>query len=115
VLPAGLPGILTGIILAVSRAIGEAAPLIMLGAMTLVYPAERQYGTGLGGTWDRLRDALDSQFTALPLLIYNWASQPDDVFRELASAAIIVLLVVLLSMNALATGIRAWQQRHRIW
>ncbi len=115
VLPAGLPGILTGIILAVSRAIGESAPLIMLGALTLVFRAERGYGAGLGAAWYRLRDTLSSEFTALPLLIYNWASQPDDVFRELAAAAIAVLLVVLLSMNALATGIRAWQQRHRMW
>jgi phosphate transport system permease protein len=119
VLPAGLPGILTGIILALSRAIGETAPLIMLGALTFVRFAPGEWGdqysftaTGLG-SW--LRDALNSPFTTLPIQIYNWAGQPDDIFRRLAAAAIIVLLVILLSMNAVAVGIRAWQQRHKTW
>ncbi len=117
VLPAALPGILTGVILALSRAIGETAPLIMLGALTLVRraPGEwlEKHAFTPSGLWQWLSDALDSQFTALPIQIYNWASQPDDVFRELAAAGIVVLLIVLLSMNALAAGIRAWQQRHK--
>jgi phosphate transport system permease protein len=119
VLPAASPGILTGIILALSRAIGETAPLIMLGALTYVdfVPGEwsAQYAATPGGLWHWLKDALHSPFTSLPIQTYNWTSQPDDVFRQLAAAAIIVLLVILLSMNALATGIRAWQQRHRMW
>jgi len=119
VLPAALPGIMTGIILALSRAIGETAPLIMLGALTFVRFAPGQwtgeYSFTPAGLWAWLTRSLDSQFTALPIQIYNWASQPDDVFRRLAAAAILVLLVVLLSMNALAAGIRAWQQRHRMW
>lgn len=119
VLPAALPGILTGIILALSRAIGETAPLIMLGALTYVsfIPGQWRddYTASPAGLWQWLSDALNSQFTALPIQIYNWASQPDDIFRQLAAAGIIVLLIVLLSMNALAAGIRAWQQRHRSW
>jgi len=119
VLPAALPGILTGVILALSRAIGETAPLIMLGALTLVRSAP---GVGVGaypltpaGLWRWLVDALNSPFTALPIQIYNWASQPDEVFRHLAAAGIIVLLGVLLVMNAAATTIRAWQQRRPRW
>ncbi len=119
VLPAALPGILTGIILALSRAIGETAPLIMLGALTFITFVPGQWNDSYSvtplGLWHWLNGALESQFTALPIQIYNWASQPDDIFRELAAAGIIVLLVVLLSMNALAAGIRAWQQRHRSW
>ena len=119
VLPAALPGILTGVILALSRAIGETAPLIMLGALTLVRVApgewREEYTITLTGLWQWLTDALDSPFTAIPIQIYNWAGQPDDVFRELAAAGIVVLLAVLLSMNAVAAGIRAWQQRHKSW
>ncbi len=119
VLPAALPGIMTGVILALSRAIGETAPLIMLGALTYVRfaPGELSAGNALTptGLWTWLTDALHSPFTALPIQIYNWAGQPDDVFRRLAAAGILVLLAVLLSMNALAAGIRAWQQRHKTW
>lgn len=118
VLPVALPGIMTGIILSLSRAIGETAPLIMLGALTFVQTAPGQwtdaYSLTPGGLWHWFSDSLNSQFSALPLQIYNWASQPDEVFHALAAAGIIVLLVVLLSMNAVAAGIRAWQQRHWI-
>ncbi|MBI4463196.1 MAG: phosphate ABC transporter permease PstA, partial [Acidobacteria bacterium] len=85
VLPAALPGILTGVILALSRAIGETAPLIMIGALT--YMAFTPSGP------------MDS-FSALPLQIFNWASRPQKEFYGLAAAAIIVLLAVLLTMNA---------------
>jgi phosphate transport system permease protein len=99
VLPVALPGIMTGIILALSRAIGEAAPLIMIGALAFV--AFTPSGP------------LDS-FTALPIQIFNWASRPQAGFREDAAAAIIVLLVVLLSMNALAVILRnRFQSRTR--
>jgi len=119
VLPAALPGIMTGLILALSRAIGESAPLIMLGALLYVrfVPGEwtDEYALTAAGLWHWFCDTLHSPFTALPIQIYNWASQPDEIFRELAAAGILVLLAVLLSMNAVATGIRAWQQRHRKW
>ena len=100
VLPAALPGILTSIILAVSRAIGETAPLIMIGALT--YVAFTPTGP------------MDS-FTALPIQIFNWASRPQQEFFNLASAGIIVLLVVLLSLNAAAIWIRYRSQREPRW
>ena len=91
VLPAASPGILTGTILAMSRAIGEAAPIVVISGLVYVtfVPA----------------NPLD-RFTALPLQIFNWASRPQEDFRELAAAGIIVLLVVLLSMNAVSIVLR---------
>ena len=91
VLPASFPGILTGVILALSRAIGETAPLIMIGALT--YVAFLPEGP------------MDS-FTALPIQIFNWVSRPQQEFHELAAGGIIVLLAVLLTMNATAIYIR---------
>ncbi len=91
VLPIAFPGILTGMILALSRAIGETAPLIMIGALTFV-----------AFTPDTPLDP----FTVLPIQIFNWVSRPQAGFHELAAAAIIVLLIALLSMNALAIVLR---------
>lgn len=92
VLPSAMPGIMTGMILALSRAMGETAPLIIMGAFTYVpfLPAS---------IWD--------QFTAMPIQIYNWITLPQPQYRfGLAGAAILVLLAVLLSMNALAVYLR---------
>ena len=91
VLPVALPGILTGIILALSRAMGETAPLIMIGALTFVAFTPQ-------GPLD--------PFTALPIQIFNWASRPQEGFRHAAAAGIIVLLALLLTMNAAAIYIR---------
>lgn len=96
VLPVALPGILTGVILALSRAIGETAPLVMIGALT--YVAFVPEGP------------LDA-FTALPIQIFNWASRPQEDFHQLAAAGIIVLLVTLLLMNATAVWIRQRAER----
>jgi phosphate transport system permease protein len=96
VLPASVPGIATGSILALSRAIGETAPLILIGALTYV-PFNPS--------------GLDSPFSALPLQIFNWTTRPQDEFKLLAAGAILVLLVLLLSMNALAIWIRNRYQR----
>ncbi|MYD64388.1 MAG: phosphate ABC transporter permease PstA [Chloroflexi bacterium] len=96
VLPQAFPGILTGTILALSRAIGETAPLIMIGALTFVA--------------FRPEDLLDP-FTVMPIQIYNWVSRPQADFHDLAATGIIVLLVVLLSMNALAVFLRQWTGR----
>jgi phosphate transport system permease protein len=96
VLPAAIPGIATGAILSLSRAIGEAAPLVLLGAVTFV--AFNPTG-------------LDSQFTALPIQIFNWISRPQEEFKVLAAAAIVVLLVMLLAMNATAIWLRNRYQR----
>lgn len=91
VLPSALPGVLTGSILAMSRAIGETAPLVVVGASTFI--------------------AMDpsspfSKFTALPIQIYQWTARPQAQFRNIAAAAIIVLLVLLLSLNAGAILLR---------
>jgi phosphate transport system permease protein len=94
VLPAALPGILTGTILALSRAIGETAPLIMIGALTYVAFVPQ-------GPMDA--------FTALPIQIFNWVSRPQEDFHALAAAAIVVLLV----MNAVAVIIRIRTQGPR--
>jgi phosphate transport system permease protein len=91
VLPAAIPGMATGTILGLSRAIGETAPLILLGALTFV-------------TFNP--DGLTSQFTALPIQIFNWISRPQAEFKVLAAAAIVVLLVILLVMNSLAIWLR---------
>lgn len=95
-LPAAVPGIATGTILALSRAIGEAAPLLLLGGATFI-------------TYDP--DGLLSGFTTLPIQIFGWASRPQEELRTVASAAIIVLLVLLLLMNALAIVIRNRYQK----
>jgi len=99
VLPQAMPGILTGVILALSRAIGETAPLIMIGALTYIAFVPE-------GPMD--------EFTALPIQIYNWTSRPQEAFHELASAGIIVLLLVLLIMNATAVWIRYRGSKNKI-
>ncbi len=97
VLPVALPGILTGVILALSRAIGETAPLVMIGALTYVAFVPE-------GPMDA--------FTALPIQIFNWASRPQEDFHQLAAAGIIVLLATLLLMNATAVWIRQRAERN---
>jgi phosphate transport system permease protein len=91
VLPASIPGVATGVILALSRAIGETAPLIVVGAATFVAFAP-------SGPTD--------SFTALPIQIFNWISQPRDEFKLLAAGAILVLMAMLLVMNSLAIYLR---------
>lgn len=91
VLPSALPGILTGTILSMSRAIGETAPLVVVGASTFI-------------TFDP--DGPFSKFTVLPIQIYQWTSRPQHEFRNIAAAAIIVLLVLLLTLNAMAVLLR---------
>ncbi|HVL84533.1 MAG TPA: phosphate ABC transporter permease PstA [Pseudonocardia sp.] len=95
-LPAAVPGIATGTILAVSRAIGEAAPLLLLGAYVFV-------------TFDP--NGLFSSFTTMPVQIYNWTSQPQIEFQQVASAGIILLLFMLLLLNGVAILIRNKLQR----
>jgi phosphate transport system permease protein len=96
VLPSALPGVLTGTILAMSRAVGETAPLIIIGASTFILTAP----TGM-----------QSKFTVLPITIYNWTSRPQQEFRDAAAAAIIVLLVILLLLNATAIILRQRARR----
>ncbi|MCC7495186.1 MAG: phosphate ABC transporter permease PstA [Fimbriimonadaceae bacterium] len=99
-LPAALPGILTSVILALSRGIGETAPLITLGVPVFVTSGP---------------DGLLSRFAAMPMQIYNWAARPQQEFHELAAAGIIVLMALLLSMNAVAIAIRNRAERSLKW
>ncbi|RKQ15749.1 phosphate ABC transporter permease PstA [Ureibacillus endophyticus] len=98
VLPAAIPGILTGSILALSRAVGETAPLVVLGI-----PVILQF----------LPDSLLSEFTTLPLQIYDWAKRPQEEFQFVAAAGIIVLMGLLVVMNSIAIFIRnKFQKRY---
>ena len=96
VLPMSLPGIMTGLILALSRAIGETAPLIAIGALTYIPFAP---------------DSIWSPFTVLPIQIFNWVSRPQVAFKQNAAAGILVLLLLLLTMNAIAIVLRDRYQR----
>ena len=94
VLPASIPGIATGVILALSRAIGETAPLIVIGAFTFI-------------TFDPSGLVGDSgNFSALPIQIFSWISQPQTAFHELAAAGIVLLLILLGCMNGVAIWLR---------
>jgi phosphate transport system permease protein len=95
VLPAAVPGIATGSILAVSRGIGETAPLLLVGALSFV----------------SFNPSLLSSFTALPIQIFQWVRAPQEEFKFLAAAAIIVLLVMLLTLNAFAIWLRNRYQK----
>lgn len=101
VLPAALPGIMTGTILSLSRAIGETAPILVIGAATTMFAppiTDGPFGVPLPD--------LFGAFSAMPMQIFDWATLPQDEFQHIAAAGIVVLLAVLLSMNALAIYIR---------
>lgn len=95
ILPAAAPGILTGTVLSLSRAIGETAPLILVGAVL-----------GSFSTGGSVKDLLTGPYTALPMIIFDWARKPQQEFQALTSAAIIVLLVVTIVVNAFAILLR---------
>lgn len=100
VLPMCMPGVLTGVILSLARAIGETAPLITIGALAYV---------------SFLPESLDSPFTALPIQIFNWVSRPQPAFHVNAAAGIIVLLLLMLIMNGAAIWLRKRLQRRIYW
>lgn len=97
VMPSAIPGVLTGVILAMSRAIGETAPLVMIGALTYVA---------------FLPEGLKDSFTVIPIQVYNWLSKPQPEFKELAASGIIVLLALLLLMNLSAILLRNKYQKN---
>lgn len=100
VLPIAMPGILTGCILGLSRAIGETAPLVTMGALTYVA---------------FIPNSIFSPFTVLPIQTFNWLSRPQEAFHANAAAAIVVLLVLLLSMNAAAIILRnRFEKKYRL-
>ncbi len=99
-LPAAAPGIMTGMILAMARAIGETAPLILVGAFTFVTFLPQPFEGG---------------YTILPIQVYQWAGRPQPDFQGIAAAAIIVVLVLMLVLNGLALLVRARLSRHIQW
>jgi phosphate transport system permease protein len=106
ILPVAFPGMLTGVILALSRAIGETAPLIMIGAFQYVpfTPGDPTDLVHCGNWGDDC--PLASPFTVMPVQIYAWAARPQEAFQATAAAGIIVLLLVLLSLNSVAIVLR---------
>jgi phosphate transport system permease protein len=100
VIPAAAPGIMTGIILAMARAIGEAAPLVVIGAATFV---------------TALPNPLEGGFTVLPIQVFSWAQRPQADFQGIAAATIIVILVLIFILNLLALIVRARLSRHIQW
>jgi phosphate transport system permease protein len=100
VLPAAAPGIMTGIILAMARAIGETAALVLVGAFTFVTFVPNPFSGG---------------YTVLPIQVLDWATRPQKDFHGIAAAAIIVILILMLVLNALALFIRARLSRHIAW
>lgn len=100
VLPAAAPGIMTGLILAMARAIGEAAPLILIGASVFV---------------TFLPNPVAGSYTVLPIQIWQWAQRPQADFQGISAAAIIVILALMLILNGLALIVRARLSRHIQW
>jgi phosphate transport system permease protein len=101
VLPAALPGILTGTVLSLSRALGETAPLILIGASSSFFSTGEQ----------SFVESLFGSFTALPMIVFGWSTRPQDEFRALTAAAIVVLLLVTLFANAIAILLRNRYER----
>jgi phosphate transport system permease protein len=100
VLPSAAPGVLTGTVLALSRALGETAPLVLAGAVM---------GSFSGG--GSIADKFTGSYTALPVIVYDWSRKPQDEFRALAAAAIVVLLVITLLANGIAILLRHRYER----
>ncbi len=113
VLPYSLPGILTGVIIGLSRAIGETAPIVTIGAVTFIAFLPPSPVTSsppfLSFDW------LASPFTAMPIQIFNWTSRPEEAFQANASAAALVLVVMTLLMNAIAIWLRYRLRRNLNW
>ena len=117
VLPAALGNIMTGVILAMSRAVGETAPLITIGALTYIAFLP-QAPVSLSGGFPFIHFSLQGlldPFTALPIQIFNWVSRPQKGFSVNASAGIIVLLGITLAMNSIAVILRYRQRKKTRW
>ena len=115
IIPYAMPGILTGVIIGLARAIGETAPIITIGALTFIAflpPAPfSTTGEGTAGLFDWVM----SPFTVMPIQIFNWTSRPDPAFEVNAAAAGFVLMVMVLSMNALAIWLRYRLRKNIKW
>ena len=111
--PYGMPGILTGVIIGLSRAIGETAPIITIGALTFIAFLPPIPGTGEPAAG--LFDWLISPFTVMPIQIFNWTSRPDPAFQQNAAAASFVLLLMTLGMNSFAIWLRYRLRKNIKW
>ena len=108
-----MPGILTGVIIGLSRAIGETAPIITIGALTFIafLPPLPFTGDAAAGPFDWLF----SPFTVMPIQIFNWTSRPDPAFHANAAAASLVLVLLTLGMNAMAIWLRYRLRKNINW
>ena len=112
-MPYGLPGILTGVIIGLSRAIGETAPILTIGALTFIAFLPPIPGTGDPPAG--MFDWLFSPFTVMPIQIFNWTSRPDPAFHQNAAAASFVLLAMTMAMNGFAIWLRYRLRRNIKW
>jgi phosphate transport system permease protein len=111
VLPYAAPGILTGALLSIARAVGEAAPLIVVGAVTGLLGGSP--GLSVGSVVDP--SSLTERFTALPIVVTSWAKQPDPMFRvDNSAAAIVAMLVFVLLINSIAIVLRNRFEKKRV-
>ena len=116
IIPYAMPGILTGVIIGLARAIGETAPIITIGALTFIaFLPQVPFTTGADGVTAGLFDWVMSPFTVMPIQIFNWTSRPDPAFEVNAAAAGFVLMVMVLSMNAVAIYLRYKMRKNIKW
>ncbi|MCL2525272.1 MAG: phosphate ABC transporter permease PstA [Betaproteobacteria bacterium] len=117
IVPYAMPGILTGVIIGLARAIGETAPIITIGALTFIafLPPLPFAATGAEGATAGLFDWVMSPFTVMPIQIFNWTSRPDPAFEVNAAAAGFVLMGMVLAMNGLAIWLRYRMRKNIKW
>ncbi|HEX6735135.1 MAG TPA: phosphate ABC transporter permease PstA [Azonexus sp.] len=117
IIPYAMPGILTGVIIGLARAIGETAPIITIGALTFIafLPPVPFVATGAEGATAGLFEWVMSPFTVMPIQIFNWTSRPDPAFEVNAAAAGFVLMGMVLSMNGLAIWLRYRMRKNIKW
>ena len=115
-LPYSMPGILTGVIIGMARAIGETAPIITIGALTFIaFLPPVPFSEIDGGATAGMFDWVMSPFTVMPIQIFNWTSRPDPAFEVNAAAAGFVLMAMVLSMNAVAIYLRYKMRKNIKW
>ncbi|NTV69178.1 MAG: phosphate ABC transporter permease PstA [Azonexaceae bacterium] len=116
IIPYAMPGILTGVIIGLARAIGETAPIITIGALTFIaFLPPVPYTTGADGVTAGMFDWVMSPFTVMPIQIFNWTSRPDPAFEVNAAAAGFVLMAMVLTMNGIAIYLRYKMRKNIKW
>jgi phosphate transport system permease protein len=116
IIPYAMPGILTGVIIGLARAIGETAPIITIGALTFIaFLPPVPFTDAADGVTAGMFDWVMSPFTVMPIQIFNWTSRPDPAFEVNAAAAGFVLMAMVLSMNAVAIYLRYKMRKNIKW